>query len=92
MKTAYEIALEKFGKGEPIKLTEEQKKQIAEIEKIYKAKIAEKEIVIKSKITDAINSGDYERVQELERELTEERKKLNEEMEREKEKIRQQKK
>ncbi len=92
MKTAYEIAMERFGKGETVKLTNEQKKQIAEIEKIYKAKIAEKEIFVKSQIEKAIESGDYEQIPTLEKELADERKKLNDEMEQEKEKIRQQKK
>lgn len=92
MKTAYEIALEKFGKGETIKLTDDQKKQIAEIEKVYKAKIAEKEVIVQSKIAKAMASGDFEQVQLLEKELAEERKRLNEEMEKEKEKVRQQKK
>lgn len=92
MKTAYEIAMERFGKGETVKLTNEQKKQIAEIEKIYKAKIAEIEIATESKIEKAVDSGDYDQIDVLKKELVEERKKLNDEMELEKEKIRQQKK
>ena len=41
MKSSFEIAMEKLG-GSPLKkLSEETKKQIAQIESIYKAKIAE---------------------------------------------------
>lgn len=91
MKTAYEIALEKYGKSEPvIKLTEEQKKQIAELEKKYKAKIAEKEIVLKEQINKAKWDGNYEEAEKLERQLAEERKALLDELEDEKEKIRKQ--
>ena len=40
MKSAYEKALERFGKTQIIKLTDEQKEKIAELESLYKAKIA----------------------------------------------------
>jgi len=43
MKSAYELAMERLEKagGPTKKLTDEQKAQIAEIEKVYEAKIAE---------------------------------------------------
>ena len=37
MKSAYEKALERFGKTQIIKLTDEQKEKIAELESLYKA-------------------------------------------------------
>ena len=43
MKSAYELAMERLNKQSPtIKLTEKQKKGIAELESKYKAKIAER--------------------------------------------------
>ena len=50
LKSALEIAMEKakkMGEGEIASLTEEQKKQIAEIRKAFTAKLAEAEILIK---------------------------------------------
>ena len=50
LKSAWEIALEKSkkmgGEEEPVRLSSNQKKEIAEIRKVYEAKIAEAEILI----------------------------------------------
>jgi len=49
LKSAFEIAMEKAGKmsgDEVLSLDPEQKKEIAEIRKIYKAKFAEVEILV----------------------------------------------
>jgi len=92
MKTAYELAMERLRKQQPlVKLTDEQKKEIAELDAKYKAKIAEREITIQSQITRAAQEGDFARMQELEQELAAERRKLQAELEEKKEKIRQQK-
>ncbi|MDE2825484.1 MAG: hypothetical protein OXI89_04415 [Gemmatimonadota bacterium] len=51
MKSALEIAMEKTaGAQQGGKLTDEQRKGIADLEKEYQAKIAEQEIMIESKI------------------------------------------
>lgn len=48
LKSTLDIIMERFGgKEEPVSLNEEQKKQIAEIRKIYQAKMAEARILLK---------------------------------------------
>ena len=59
MKTAYELAMERLGKTSPtVKLTNEQKKEIAELESKYAAKLAERELFLKGEIVKAIDKGD----------------------------------
>ena len=92
MKSAYEIALERFGKGQPLtKLTDDQKKRIAELESIYKAKLAEREISLQDAIAKAAGEGKSEEMQKLEQQLLNEKKALQAELEEKKEKVRQQK-
>ena len=89
MKTAYELAMERLGKTSPIvKLTDEQKKQIAELESVYVAKIADRELFLKGEIVKAIDKGDDEAVAQLEKQLVSDRKSLRAECEEKKEKIR----
>ena len=92
MKSAYELAMERLHKqSPPVKLTEQQKKQIAELESKYKAKIAEREIALKDQITAASGAGDFEKVEKLEEELTRERRKIQAELEEKKDQARQSK-
>ena len=89
MKSAYELAMERLNKSTPLaKLTDAQKKEIAEIDSRYGAKIAEREIFLKEEITKAMHKGDYEAVEQLEKQLVNERKALNEEREEKKSKVR----
>jgi len=89
MKSAYELAMERLNKQSPtIKLTEKQKKGIAELESKYKAKIAEREIALKDPIAAATGAGDFEKLEKLEQELANERKKLQAELEEKKENLR----
>ena len=89
MKTAYELAMERLGKTSPtIKLTDDQKKEIAELESKYTAKLAERELFLKGEITKAIDKGDDEAVEQLEKQLLSERKSLRAECEEKKEKVR----
>jgi hypothetical protein len=90
MKTAYELAMERLNKASPMaKLTEAQKKQIAELESKYRAKIAEREIGLKDEMEKAVSKGAGEEIAKLEQQLLDERKKLQAELEEKKEKIRQ---
>ena len=90
MKSAYALAVGRRSKQSPtIKLTERQKKEIAELESKYKARIAEREIALKDQITAAAGAGDFEKVEKLEQELAGERRKLQAELEEKKEKARQ---
>lgn len=92
MKSAYELAMERLNKqSPPVKLTERQKREIAELESKYKAKIAEREIALKDQITAAAGAGEAEKVVKLEDELNRERRKLQTEMEEKKDQVRQRK-
>lgn len=90
MKSAYELAMERLSKTSPtVKLTDAQKREIAEIESRCQAKIAEREIALQSEITKAAQSGDFESVEKLERQFVEERKAIQAEFEAKKDAIRQ---
>jgi hypothetical protein len=89
MKSAYELAMERLEKDTPsIRLTDEQKAQIAEIESTYKARIAEKELFLQRKIRDAQVAGNYGEIEELEKQLATELRRLHSDCEEKKEKLR----
>jgi hypothetical protein len=89
MKTAYELAMERLSRNSPaVKLTAEQRRQIAELESRCKAKIAEREIALRDEIAKAAETGDGDKMAELEQQLANERKKLQAELEEKKEQIR----
>ena len=89
MKSAYELAMERLNKTSPtVKLSAEQKKQLAELDSKYAAKIAEREIALKGDIDKATASGDAETEQKLRQQLSDDRKKLQSELEDKKEQIR----
>ena len=89
MKTAYELAMERLSKASPsVKLTEEQKKQLAELESQCAAKIAERELFIQGEIVKAIDKGDSEAVAQLEKQLVSDRKSLRAEFDEKKQKVR----
>jgi hypothetical protein len=89
MKTAYELAMERLGKTSPtVKLTDEQKKALAELESKYTAKLAERELFLKGEIVKAIDKGDAEAVEQLEKQLLSDRKSLRADCEEKKEKVR----
>ena len=89
MKTAYELAMERLNQTAPtVKLTGAQKKQLAELDSKYAAKIAEREIALRDEITKASTVGDAEKVELLQQQLVNERKKLQTELEEKKEQVR----
>ncbi len=89
MKSAYELAMERLSKSAPaVKLTDEQKKQLAELDSRYSAKIAEREIFLKDERAAAAAKGDFEAVAQLEKQLLSARKALQSEREEKKEKVR----
>ena len=89
MKTAYELAMERLNKSAPMtKLTDAQKKEIAELDSKYAAKVAEREIVIKGEIDQAAAAGDWEKVESLKQQLSNERKNLQSGLEEKKEQVR----
>jgi hypothetical protein len=89
MKSAYELAMERLEKNAPtLKLNDEQKAQIAEIESTFKARIAEKELFLRGKIREAQQSGNFEEVEQLEKQLAADARRLQSDCEEKKEKLR----
>lgn len=89
MKSAYELAMERLEKSAPsISLTNEQKEQIAEIDSTFKARIAEKELFLQGKIREAQQAGNLGDVETLETQLTTEVRRLREDCEEKKNKLR----
>lgn len=90
MKSAYELAMERLEKASPsISLTDDQKKEIAEIDSVYRAKIAEREVFLKDQIGKARIAGKTEELQSFENQLNSDIRRLQEECETKKEKLRQ---
>lgn len=91
MKSAYELAMERLAKSDPTTskpLTAEQKQRLAEIDQVYRGKLAEREIFLKKQLNDALAAQNADEVQKIEKQLTSERARLEEEREEEKERIR----
>ena len=89
MKTAYELAMERLSKASPtMKLSDDQKRQIADLESQCAAKIAERELFLQDEIVKAVDKGDAEAITQLEKQLTSDRKSLRAEFEEKKEKVR----
>lgn len=88
MKSAYELAMERLEKASPSgpPPSEEQKKELAEIDKIYEAKIAERKIMAGQEIQK--NYGNYEAVLKIQENLREDIQKLEEEREAKKQAVR----
>ena len=89
MKSAYELAMERLEKKAPsVSLTDEQKQQIAEIDSTFKARIAEKELFLKDQISQAQSAGKAEEAESLQKQLTIDIRRLQEDAETKKEKLR----
>ena len=89
MKSAYELAMERLAKGQPIvTLTDDQKKQLAEVDSTFKARIAEKQLFLKGEIQKAQAAGKFDEVESFEKQLAAEIKRLQEDCEAKKEKLR----
>jgi hypothetical protein len=89
MKSAYELAMERLSKSAPTpKLTDDQKKRLAELDSIYKAKTAEREIAFHADIRKAEASGDAEAAEQARRTLAAERQRLEAERDAKKDRIR----
>jgi hypothetical protein len=89
MKSAYELAMERLEKKAPsVALTDEQKQQIAEIDSTFKARMAEKELFLKDQIAKAQSEGKAEEAETLQKQLTIDLRRLQEDAETKKEKLR----
>ena len=91
MKSAYELAMERLAKSDPSSsppLTAEQKKQLGEVDLVYKGRLAEREIFLKKRLDEALAAGQAEEAEKIKTQLAAERARLEEERETEKEKVR----
>ncbi len=89
MKSAYELAMERLQKASPsLSLTEEQKRELAEIDSKYRAKIAEKELFLRDQIRKAQTEGKVDDIDSLEKQLASDVRRLHDECEAAKEKLR----
>ena len=89
MKSAYELAMERLQKASPSSsLTDEQKKELAEIDSKYQAKIAEKELFLRDQILKAQTEGKADDIDSLQKQLGSEVRRLRDECEAKKEKLR----
>jgi hypothetical protein len=89
LKSAWELAQERTGGKSTVKLSAEQKVQLAELDRVYTAKIAERELDLQPKIAAARTKGDPEVTGKLEETLRHEIAKLRNKLEEEKDKVRQ---
>ena len=81
--------MERLNKASPtVKLTDQKKKELAEIDSKYAAKIAERELLVKDEFKKASEKGDYEAMAQLEKQLASDRKSLEAEKEEKKEAVR----
>ena len=82
--------MERLDKQSPtVKLTKEQKRRLAELEGEYTAKIADREILVRGQIEKAVDKGDAEAVEQLEKQLVSDRKSIRAELEEKKDQVRQ---
>lgn len=89
MKSAYELAMERLEQQSPTaQLTEAQKAEIAEIDSTYKAKLAEREVFLRDEIAKAEFEGRSHDVAELKDQLGREIRRINEDCEEKKERVR----
>jgi hypothetical protein len=91
MKSAYELAMERLKSKDSTdrkELTEEQKVEIAEVDKKFTAKAAERQIFLNKQVAEAEMSGNYEEMEALRKQLRSELAIIEEEKEEAKKKIR----
>ncbi len=89
MKSAYELAMERLEKQTPsAKVTDAQKREIAEIDSLFKAKIAERELFLKEQIAKETAAGRFDEVEKIQDQLVRELRRLRDDCEAKKTKVR----
>ncbi len=89
MKSAYELAMDRLSAAEPaFKLTESQKRRIAEIEAKGKADVAAKELLLHGEMEKARAAGEPDQIAQLQRQLADEVRRFEERRDREKNAVR----
>ena len=81
--------MERLEKEAPTReLTDEQRGKLAELSKVYEAKIADRVVFLNGEMEKAEAAGEFEQVDQLNKQLASERKVLEEELEQKKNGIR----
>ena len=81
--------MERLEKESPTQaLSDVQKAKLAEISKVYEAKIADREVFLNGEIAKAEAAGEFEAIEQLNKQLASERKVLEEELEQKKNDLR----
>ena len=90
MKSSYELAMERLAKSAPAAkpLNAAQKARLGEIDRLYQGKLAEREIFLKKQLDDALAAGKADEFEKIKTQLVNERARIEEEREEEKEKVR----
>ena len=90
MKSAYELAMERLKGSEPdaAPLSSEQKERLAELDARYKAKIAEREIFLRKAFDEAAERNQHAELEQIRHQMLNERSRLEDERETEKERVR----
>lgn len=89
MKSAYELAMERLEKQSPTAiLSDAQKAEIAEIDSTFRARLAERELFLQEQIGKARASGEFQELENLEKQLSSEMRRLQADCEEKKAKVR----
>ena len=81
--------MERLEKESPTQdLSDELKAKLAEVSKVYEAKIADREVFLNGEIAKAEAAGEFEAIEQLNKQLASERKLLEEELEQKKNNLR----
>ena len=91
MKSAYELAMERLAKSDPEAgkpMSAARKARLAEIDRTYQGKIAEREIFLKQQLNTALAGQKFDDADKLRKQIANEKARLEEEREEEKERVR----
>jgi hypothetical protein len=91
MKSAYELAMERLEKEDsnaPRSLSDSQKAELARIDERFKAKKAERRIFLDQQLAKAKAAKNREEIQQIERQISDEMTRLDEEKEAAKDNVR----
>lgn len=91
MKSAYELAMERLAKSDPDAgkpMSAARKARLAEIDRTYQGKIAEREIFLKQQLNTALAGQKFDDADKLRKQIANEKARLEEEREEEKERVR----
>jgi hypothetical protein len=91
MKSAYELAMERLSKSDPSStpaVTPEQRKRLAEIDRLYQGKIAERDIFLRQQLEQALAARNADEVDKVRKQIASEKTRLEEEREAEKDRVR----